>query len=204
MNNRFEHSLSHREQNARLLADGIGQPFVVIERYDDIALICETGDRINSVDVDMTFGYRTVTGIERRAAVPDDGEAIVGISHIERYITDHLERFATKQDISAGIMAASIVHIFSNHFDELPDELYDEITNMIQRGHYDDPEVVVQAVLDSGPALRERLVAVINTRLTGIQTLHDLQHDSLVTAYLRVASTRDGGTELDALVRLMR
>lgn len=188
------------EQNVATLEITTDQPIVVVEYYDDGAVIAESGYNRGLSDDKKRFklscNSRQTTVVSN---VPEEGVVYAGFEAIDLYVNALFDKTEEESEPLSAVIALTIINMFGEYFGEVPNKIYEEIAKDIVKDDNANTKLLMLSVIGAPNKLRSLVIRYLRDRAKNYKSLEDIKHDRQLMHMINALSEHLGIDELTAL-----
>ncbi len=180
----------------------IGEPIIVMERYDTCDAISARGT--NQGGDEHAIVVEGLDGTSRSHPREQNSLCLVGYDEIDGYVESAFESYEQQGNLGDGLNAVSIARMFGDHYGEVPTEVCSELALAVI--NCPDRETLYNAALqlyEAPPQIADIVYDEIRRRLRASTRSYQVDQDALVSAF--VAANADTGdiSELRVIAELI-
>ena len=188
-------AVNHIKRQHEQLAQAVGEPIAILDCYDDGDIVAVTGT-YQGMGHGNALVIETPHGISEQLTEPGS-ELLVGYEDIGGYVESAFELYENEGDVSAGLVAVSLVDKFNEYFPELPQEITDTIAHDLC-GSSDHIDYLVAR--EASEAMASTVDTIMRRYIQHFRTPQEALSTKAVTAYLAACTDPDDG---DAQLRYL-
>jgi len=188
-------AVNHIKRQHEQLAHAVGEPIAILDCYDDGDIVAVTGTYQGAGQGNALI-IETSAGTSEQLTEPGS-ELLVGYENIGSYVESAFELYENDGDVSAGLVAVSLVGKFNDYFPELPQEIIDTIAHDLC-GSSEHIDYLVAH--EAGEAMATTVDTIMRGYIKRFRTPQEALNTKAVTAYLAACTDPDDG---DAQLRYL-